>query len=163
MPRRINKEQARAHKRMWSDELAASPEYQILDALVKQTIDAGNAVQKINDRITEAAITQPELTEQEKKYYPVPSKVGEVCYMFAGCVLECAQRTAPEHQTPLVVLIARLQEIQMTDPTTEELLKVDGELVWKALPTFGYSFADELGSVSECLFTYLHWWYISDS
>lgn len=158
MPRRrINKEQIRANKRRYNDELAVSPEYQILDALVKQTINTENGVKKIIDKTTDAANSQPELTEEEKKRYPVPSNVGNLCYAFAMCVLECAQRTVPEQQTPLVALVARLQDIEMSDPKTKESLKVDGELVWKELPTFGYSFADELGSVSELPFAHLHW------
>ncbi|KAF2650654.1 hypothetical protein K491DRAFT_720575 [Lophiostoma macrostomum CBS 122681] len=149
MPRRrINTGQVRANKQKYSDATAASPEYHILDALVKHTLSIENAVQNIIDKTIDAANSQPELTEEEKKRYPVPSSVGNMCYTFAVCIIECAQRTESEQQDSLVDLIVRLQDVELLDPKTADPLKVDGKLVWKELPTFGYSFADELGSVN---------------
>ncbi|KAJ4318348.1 hypothetical protein N0V94_004478 [Neodidymelliopsis sp. IMI 364377] len=59
-----------------------------------------------------------------------------------------AARTAPEHQSKLIVFLYLLRSITLKNPDSDELWEVvKGEgVVWKDLPTFGYTIADEMGS-----------------
>ena len=75
-------------------------------------------------------------------------------YDTACCTLEVASRTASNQQPKLVTFVQQLQRITITDQAVGKPLTQDGDLVWTELPTFGFTFADELGSFSEPFYAY---------
>jgi hypothetical protein len=91
------------------------------------------AVQKILD-----------LTNAPKSY---PTPLGVHCDATAGGLLMAAARTPAAKQSKLVAFVHELRSKTVTDPSTSETLKHDNNIVWKDLPTFGYTIADELSSI----------------
>lgn len=123
-------------------ELEVKQEFHILNALVVQPDSSTeDAVQQILN-ITSASIKDP-------------TSLGNHLYNTACCLLEIAARTPPVQQPKLVTFVYLLQKRTVTDPATSEPLRHDGDLIWTELPTFGYTFADELGSFSEYLPAFL--------
>ncbi len=117
-------------------ELETKQEFKFLNTLV-QNPDASPAdtVQQIR------SLT---LASAEK-----PDPDSHLYYTACG-VLEVAARTSPAQQRKLIAVIHQLQSIAATDPTTGTPLRHDGDLIFTDLPTFGYTFSDELGSFSNC-------------
>jgi hypothetical protein len=63
--------------------------------------------------------------------------------------LEVIAHTAPEAQARLVEFVHCLRATSVVREETGRLVEHGGQVVWRDLPTFGYTIADELGSFSE--------------
>lgn len=105
-------------------------EYQIIDQAVQQVVTADDAVQRIKD-LTMAALAVHGLTAR--------GGIGLVDYHVSLAVMELAQRLEPGRHGRLVEFLLKLQTQTATDPATDEPLKVDGEILWTGLPSFGYT------------------------
>jgi hypothetical protein len=109
-------------------------ELYILESLVSNdTITPDQAVQQILN-----------LTRAPKTY---SRQLGDHCYYTALGLLSTAAHTVPSKQAKLVAFVHELRSKTVTDPSSGEILEHDGEVIWKDLPTFGYTFADEMGSI----------------
>lgn len=77
--------------------------------------------------------------------------VGDHCWHTACCFLEMVARTAPQQQSKLIAFLHCLRSVTLSDPTTNEPLRLDNSdgVVWRDLPTFGYTIADDLGSFGK--------------
>ena len=119
-------------------ELETTQEFRLLRALVLQPdVSPESALQKV------LKLTASHIGNEKS--------LGQHCYDMACSHVELAARSLPDQQTKLVELFNLLQDTMVTDPTTGEPLKYDGDVVWKETPTFGYTFADELGTYSKPL------------
>jgi hypothetical protein len=78
---------------------------------------------------------------------PYPTPLGVHCDATAGGLLMAAARTPATKQSKLVAFVHELRSRTVNDPSTGEALKHDNNVVWKDLPTFGYTIADELSSI----------------
>lgn len=78
-------------------------------------------------------------------------ELGNHCSAVAGSVLWTAARTAPDDQHKLVAFFHELRSQTVTELTTGEVLEYDRETLWRDMPTFGYTFADELHSI-PCMY-----------
>ncbi|KAH7091498.1 hypothetical protein FB567DRAFT_518819 [Paraphoma chrysanthemicola] len=109
-------------------------EFRVLDTLVEdEDMTPKEAVQQIL-----------RLTSAPKTYN---RQLGDHCYFTARGVLGTASRTAPDQQSRLVEFVHELRSKTVNDPKTGQPLEHDGQVIWSGLPTFGYSFADELHSM----------------
>ena len=72
-----------------------------------------------------------------------PSDLETSVYDTACAVLEIAKRTKAEEQRPLLEFVRVLQKESLKNGEGE-VVSVDGEEVWKDLPTFGYVFGDDV-------------------
>ncbi|KAF4637554.1 hypothetical protein G7Y89_g527 [Cudoniella acicularis] len=113
-------------------ELAAYPEFEILDSLVHQP-DASvtDAVQKTLS-LTAAALASNE-----------SGALGNHPWHHTTSLLEIAQRTAPANQVKLVEYVVQLGRVTITNPATGNPLENEGYIVWTQLPSLGYGAADE--------------------
>jgi hypothetical protein len=75
------------------------------------------------------------------------NELGNHCYFTASAVLHAAGSNAPDKHSKLLDFIQLLRSRTVTDPSTGEALLHDTVVVWKDLPTFGYTNADELNSI----------------
>jgi hypothetical protein len=73
-------------------------------------------------------------------------QIGNHCYFTASAVLEAARRSTPDKHPKIIEFIHKLRGQNVIEPGTFDALVHDREVVWKDLPTFGYTFADELNS-----------------
>jgi hypothetical protein len=118
---------------MVNEQEPGAREMNILLSLVNdQTMTPEKAFQQI------VAIT--EATKSQK------DQLGNHCYFTALAVLEAACRNAPETHPKIIAFIQKLRKQNVIDPSTVQALVHDDEVVWQGLPTFGYTFADELNS-----------------
>jgi hypothetical protein len=85
--------------------------------------------------------------ELPHKSRPWPSPLAVHCGATVGGVIAAAARTAPERQSKLVDYVHKLRNKTIIDPATGKAYETDGEVLWKDLPTFGYTVADELHSI----------------
>jgi hypothetical protein len=112
--------------------LETTPEFQILSKLMEQAnISPTTAVQQILE-LTTLSCNKGTLADH--------------LYNTSCSVIGLAQRSAPEQQSKLVTFVAKLQKHTILDPKTGEPLlhEPDHELVWTELPTFSWTFGDEL-------------------
>jgi len=110
--------------------LEAKPEFQILSNFMKQTDSS-------------PAIAVQQILELTTLSYKLGA-LGEHFYNTACSIIALGQRTALEQQSELVTLVSELQENTILDPKTGKPLSHDNELVWTELPTFSWTFGDEL-------------------
>jgi hypothetical protein len=75
------------------------------------------------------------------------NELGNHCYFTASAVLYTACNNAPSKHAKLIAFIHELRSKTIIDPSTNEALVHDTVVVWKDLPTFGYTNADELNSI----------------
>jgi hypothetical protein len=117
----LNREKTRTAHASWVLELEQKPEFRLLQAFSAQS----------------------QVTLEEE--------IGNHCWVTACCFLELAARTAPEQQIRLVELLLSLRSVVLTDSSTDAPLAFeDGEgVIWQDLPTFGYTIADEMGSLGQ--------------
>jgi hypothetical protein len=109
-------------------------EVTILDSLINNAnVSPEKAVQQIVD-----------ITKSPKTY---DRQLGDHCYYTARALVDVAARSTPNQQLKLINFLFELRRTTVTNPSSSEPIKHDGKVVWKDLPTFGYTFADELNSV----------------
>jgi hypothetical protein len=133
----LTREKAHAGHALWVVELEQRPEFQILEALLRNPDATPNgAVEQLLELTRKSALEEP---------------VGNHCWMTACCFLEMVARTAPDHQPKLIAFLHLLRSITLSDPKTNEPLELDDNegVVWRDLPTFGYTIADEMGSFGK--------------
>jgi hypothetical protein len=82
-----------------------------------------------------------------------PSPLATHCSATTGGIIAAAARTAPERQSKLVAYVHELRSKTVVDPKTGKAYEHDGQALWKDLPTFGYTVADELHSIPGKLST----------
>ncbi|KAJ5123972.1 uncharacterized protein N7515_007797 [Penicillium bovifimosum] len=107
-----------------------SVEFKSLDKVVKEELTAQDAVQTIIDMTMSALSTHG------------PNKQGGIGlpdYNVSLAVMELAQRLEPSKHTRLVEFISHLQKQTAVDPSTNEPLKVQGDILWTDMPSFGYT------------------------
>lgn len=85
------------------------------------------------------------------KHRSHPSPLATHCSATAGGIIAAAARTAPERQSKLVAYVHELRSKTVVDPKTGKAYEHDGQVLWKDLPTFGYTVADELHSIPGTL------------
>jgi hypothetical protein len=118
---------------MANEREAGAREMNILLSLANdETMTPEKAFQQI------VAIT--EVTKSQK------DQLGNHCYFTALAVLEAAGRVTPDTHPKIIAFIHKLRKQNVIDPSTVQALVHDEEVVWQGLPTFGYTFADELNS-----------------
>lgn len=140
------RDRVRAARAMSIVELERMPEFEILNSLVtQQDISCANAVQ----RIVEITLS---FTGNNS------FRGGGHLYDTACCTLELAQRTETrEGRSKLVDFELELQKQDILNPASGMRMDNDGDLIWQDLPTFGYTFVDELGSFSSyTVFPHIH-------
>jgi len=74
-------------------------------------------------------------------------QIGDHCYYTARSLMSTAASTAPDEQQKLVAFFHELRNKTITDPSTGKVREHDGRAIWTGLPTFGYTFADDLNSI----------------
>jgi hypothetical protein len=128
----LTREQHRFRKAEFIADLEKTPEFKIINSLIiPPGNEPRNAVQEIVD------ITTARQDDQDSNH----------AYDTACSVVQVASRTAPEEQGKLIEFVNRLQKRIVTDSKTGEPRMHAGEdLLWTELPTFGYTFGDELQS-----------------
>jgi dihydropteroate synthase len=133
----LTKEQRRFRQAEVIADLEKTPEFGIINSIVTSPANgAGNAVQEIVD------ITTASQDDEDSNHV----------YDTACSVLEVASRTVPEKQSKLLEFVNELQQRVVKDSKTGEPRRIDGEdLLWTELPTFGYTFGDELQSKGKLL------------
>ena len=135
----LTREKTRAAHANWILELEQRPEFKLLEALLQYPdITPDNALHQLVDFTYRSALEE---------------SAGNHCWITACCFLEVAARTAPEQQSKLTALLLSLRSVTLTDPSTNEPWAFeDGEgVIWKDLPTLGYTIADEMGSFGKQL------------
>lgn len=113
------------------EEIKNSQQFKILNDLIHNpdaTVD--NALDQIVD-LTLAAHMAP-----NKEEYFTP---GNVDYYLSLALMEHVQNLEPSKQKSLVEFICGLQKRTATDPSTGEPLRVQGDILWTDLPSFGYT------------------------
>ncbi|OSS55050.1 hypothetical protein B5807_01484 [Epicoccum nigrum] len=128
----LTREKTRAAHASWILELEQKPEFKLLNAFSQQPdVAQDEAIHQLVD------LTHRSALEEE---------IGNHCWMTACSFLEIAARTAPEEQSRLIDLLLSLRSVVLTDPSTNEpwTFEDGAGIVWQDLPTFGYTFADEI-------------------
>ncbi|KAF2134051.1 hypothetical protein P153DRAFT_353260 [Dothidotthia symphoricarpi CBS 119687] len=129
----LTRDKMREGHARWVTEIHEKQEFKILVSMVKQPATLPeNAVKHL-----------AELSLQCK----ADDGLGDHCYYTACSFLEVVALTMPDQQHDLLAFIHQLRATTLTDPVTGEAILYDG-VVWRDLPTFGYTIADELGSFS---------------
>jgi hypothetical protein len=114
-------------------------ESRVLDSLVDdENTTPEQAVQQIVD-----------LTLAPKTY---SRQLGDHCYFTACGLLAAAARSVPSQQSKLVAFVHKLRSKTIVDPSTGKAFEHEGSVIWTGLPTFGYTFADELHSIPGTFF-----------
>jgi hypothetical protein len=133
----LTKEQRRFRQAEVIADLEETPEFNIINSIVNSPAKgARNFVQEIVD------ITTASQDDEDSNHV----------YDTACSVLEVASRTVPEKQEKLVEFVNELQQRVVKDSRTKEPRRIQGEdLLWTELPTFGYTFGDELQSKGKLL------------
>ena len=135
----LTREKTRAAHAEWIKELEQSSEFKLLEVLASDSaVNAQDTLEQLLD------LTRKKALEEQ---------TGNHCWMTACCFLEVAARTAPEQQSRLIDLLILLRSVTLIHPRTNELLELEDNegVVWKDLPTFGYTIADEMGSFGKLL------------
>jgi hypothetical protein len=97
------------------------------------------------DTTPEEAVQQILNLTNAPKSYPTPLAVH--CDATAGGLLMAAARTPAAKQSKLVAFVHELRSKTVRDLQTGGTLRHENSVVWKGLPTFGYTIADELSSL----------------
>lgn len=132
----LSKEKSRAAHATWLRELHQRAEYRLVASLSHPSLTTEAALHQLVD-LTHAA------TQEDA--------IGNHCWTTACSVLEVAARTAPEQQGALLGFLLELGAVEITDPETGApwMFEDGAGVVWRDLPTFGYTVADEMGSFGE--------------
>ena len=107
-----------------------SVEFKLLDKVVREEVPAQDAVQDVISMTMSALFIRG------------PDKHGGIGlpdYNIFLAVMELAQRLEPSKNTKLVQFISHLQKQVAVDPSTNELLRVQGDTLWTDMPSFGYT------------------------
>ena len=129
----ISQEEERSGHARWINELQQRPEFYIAASLVSSPdASPADAVQRL-----------VELTRACAR-----SEVGDHCWYTVCCLLQVIAHTAPEAQHRLVEFVHCLRATTVVRESGQPI-EIGGRVVWKDLPTFGYTVADELGSFSK--------------
>lgn len=117
------------------DEMETYPEFKILETLVNDPkASPSDAVRQLLDLTTTAASTHE---YRDLGVHPWHTSLS---------LIEIAKRNPPSRHTKLVECIAKLQKTRVTNPRTDEPLKINSGLVWTQLPSLGYTASDEWNS-----------------
>jgi hypothetical protein len=107
-----------------------SVEFKLLDKVIKDEVTAQDAVQEvINMTMTALSIHGPNKQ----------GGIGLPDYNISLAVMELAQRLEPSKHTKLVEFVSHLQKQTAVDPSTNEPLTVQGDILWTDMPSFGYT------------------------
>ncbi|KAF9893071.1 hypothetical protein FE257_012482 [Aspergillus nanangensis] len=107
-----------------------SVEFKLLEKVVKEEGTAQDAVQDvINLTMRALSIHGPNKL----------AGIGLPDYNVSLAVMELAQRLEPSKHTKLVEFVFYLQKQVAVDPSTNEPLKVQGDILWTDMPSFGYT------------------------
>ncbi|KAF1916055.1 hypothetical protein BDU57DRAFT_594837 [Ampelomyces quisqualis] len=99
------------------------------------------------DMTPDQAVEKTIQLAQKPQPYPTPLVLH--CEATARGVIVAAARTSPERHSKLVAYVHKLRRKIVVDPITGRAYEHDGEVLWKDLPTFGYTIADELHSIPD--------------
>jgi hypothetical protein len=111
-------------------EIENSAEFKMLDKVVKEEVTTQEAVQHlINMTMSELSTHGPNKMEG----------IGLPDYNVSLAVMELAQRLEPSEHTKLVEFICHVQKQVAIDPSTKEPLRVQGDILWTDMPSFGYT------------------------
>jgi hypothetical protein len=116
------------------------------------TGEEGSAEFSVLDSLVDEENMTPELAVQQiidlaQTPQPYNNRFGVHCESTVSGIIRAAARTAPNQQTKLVAFIHELRRQTVIDPSTGQAYEYDGKVVWKDLPTFGYTVAYELASI----------------
>lgn len=130
----LTREKTRAAHAEWISELEQSPEFKLLEALT------GDPDATPDSTLHQLLDLTPKNASEEQ--------TGNHCWTTVCCFLEVAARTPPEQQQKLINLLLSLRSVTLIDPSTCEPMELENKegVIWKDLPTFGYTIADEMGS-----------------
>ncbi|KAH7410184.1 hypothetical protein DE146DRAFT_644142 [Phaeosphaeria sp. MPI-PUGE-AT-0046c] len=103
-----------------------------------------NLVDDENTTVEQAIQKTIELAQTTKKF---PNPLAIHCECTARGVIVAAARTTPERQSRLISYVHELRKTTVTSASTGESLVYDGAALWKDLPTFEYTVADDLHSI----------------
>ena len=107
-----------------------SVEFKLLEKVVKEEVTVQNAVQDlINMTMSALSIHGPKKLDG----------IGLPDYNASLAVMELAQRLEPCKHSKLVEFITYLQKYVAVDPSTNEPLRVQGDILWTDMPSFGYT------------------------
>ncbi|GFG03318.1 hypothetical protein IFM5058_01369 [Aspergillus udagawae] len=107
-----------------------SAEFKLLDRVVKEEATVQDAVQEvINMTMTALSIHGPNKQ----------GGIGLPDYNVSLAVMELAQRLKPSKHSKLVEFVSYLQKQVAVDPSTNEPLRVQGDILWADMPSFGYT------------------------
>jgi len=73
---------------------------------------------------------------------PQDRELENHCYFTAWGVISTAARTVSDKQSKIIAFVNQLRTKTVINPSTGAPLECDHEVVWKALPTFGFTFSD---------------------
>lgn len=118
-------------------QIESTSEFELLQTVVKGEIKIQDAVQKIVDR-TMSTLSASGATQR--------SDIGLTDYNVSLALMELAQRLEEPDRARLVEFTIHLQEQVALDPASNEPLKVQGDILWRDMPSFGYT---ELETWSE--------------
>ncbi|KAJ5504772.1 hypothetical protein N7463_007646 [Penicillium fimorum] len=107
-----------------------SEEFKFLDKVIKEDITPQNAVQEIIN------ITMHALSIHGPDKH---NGVGLPDYNVSLAVMELAQRLESSKHTKLVEFVTHLQKQVAVDPSTNKPLRVQGDILWTGMPSFGYT------------------------
>ncbi|KAF9883316.1 hypothetical protein FE257_003734 [Aspergillus nanangensis] len=107
-----------------------SVEFKLLDKVVKEEGTAQDAVQDVIN-LTMSALSIHGPNKQ--------SGIGLPDYNISLAVMELAQRLEPFKHIKLVEFVSHLQKQVAVDPSTNEPLKIQGDILWTGMPSFGYT------------------------
>jgi hypothetical protein len=107
-----------------------SVEFKLLDKVVTEEVTVQDAVQEvINMTMTALSIHGPNKQ----------GGIGLPDYNVSLAVMELAQRLEPSKHSKLVEFVSYLQKQVAVDPSTNEPLRVQGDILWADMPSFGYT------------------------
>ncbi|KAH8722802.1 hypothetical protein GQ44DRAFT_729205 [Phaeosphaeriaceae sp. PMI808] len=107
-----------------------------------------NELPIVNSMVDREDVTPEEAVQQIIKLTSTrtPDQLQNHVYFTGLSVVSASRCTAPEKQSRLVDFVFELRKHSVTDPATGAALILDGQEVWKHLPTMGWSFTDLLCS-----------------
>ncbi|EPS27173.1 hypothetical protein PDE_02116 [Penicillium oxalicum 114-2] len=112
-------------------QIESMSEFKLLQTVVKGEIKIQDAVQKIVDRTMSTLPSASGATQR--------SDIGLTDYNVSLAVMELAQRLEIPDRARLVEFTIHLQEQVALDPASNEPLKVQGDILWRDMPSFGYT------------------------
>lgn len=107
-----------------------SVEFKFLDKVVNEEVTAQDAVQDL------IGMTMSALSIHGPNKH---GGIGLPDYNVSLTVMELAQRLEPSQHTKLVEFISHLQKQVAVDPSTNEPLRVQGDILWTDMPSLGYT------------------------